>query len=381
MPFSPPTAADDRAWMQLALDQAQLGLGCTSPNPPVGALIIQHRSRLQDRPPTPNPSPPIRSDWQLIGASYHQRAGEPHAERRALADAYERGYSREELIGACIYVTLEPCSSWGRTPPCTDAIIQAQLGRVVYACSDPDKRHQGRAKQILEQEGIEVLEGVFKDYCERMLRPWFFAIEHGRPWVVAKVASSLDGALSRRETSWLSCKESLHFAHQLRAQSDAILVGGGTLRRDDPSLTIRLPEGELSDCKVQPWRVLVTTQEQADGSKKLFCDEHADRTLIYKDIADWEQELLIPLFRDHGVVTLMLECGGDLLTQWLAAGLIQEWVQIITPHLSGGPHRLLTGQDYLLREPRWREASWRPLGSDMLYRALVDNHDRGMGKI
>ncbi len=365
--------------MQLALEQAQLGLGCTSPNPPVGALIIQHRSRLQS--PCPTPAPPQHGEWQLIAASYHQRAGEPHAERRALADAYERGYTSEQLIGACIYVTLEPCSSWGRTPPCTDAIIQARLGRVVYACSDPDKRHRGRAKQILEQQGIEVVEGVFKADCERLLRPWFFALEQGRPWVVAKVAMSLDGRLSRRETPWLSCDESLHFAHQLRAQSDAILIGGGTLRRDDPSLTIRLPKGELSVCKQQPWRVLATRRADWDRGKKLFSDEHAARSLVFNDVDDWEQELLIPLYRDYGVVTLMLECGGGLLTEWLKAGLIQEWVQIITPHLAAGPHLLLTGQEYLPHEPQWHEASWVKLGSDMLFRAMIQKDDDAKEKI
>ncbi len=373
MIFPPPTQAQDEAWMEQALSLAMRGQGLTSPNPPVGALIIQHRDHLTSLPAIHHPAAPQLGEWQLIGASYHQRAGEAHAERRALLDARQRGYSEEHLCGACIYITLEPCSSWGRTPPCTDAIIEASLSRVVYACCDPDTRHQGRAKRILEQQGIEVVEGVFKAHCAPLLRPWFFAIQHKRPWVVAKVATSLDARLSRRDTPWLSGAQSLHYAHQLRAQSDAILIGGGTLRSDDPSLTIRLPEGELPEGKQQPWRVIVSREADIAAKhahKKIFSDEHAARTLVYTAVEDWE-ELLHSLYREHGVIQLMLECGASLLKEWLERGLIQQWVQIITPHLAAGPHELLAGEDYLALEPQWEESSWSPSGADMIYRALI----------
>ncbi len=355
------TPREDLNWMRLALAEAKKGLGLTSPNPPVGAVIIQHLGEGEN------------ASWRLIGASYHECAGEAHAERRALLDVTERGYEKQDLLGACIYITLEPCSSWGKTPPCTDAIIEAGITRVVYACADPDKRHQGRARRLLEQQGIEVVEGVLRHDSELLLRPWFYAIQMKRPWVIAKVATSLDGRLSREATPWLSGETALQYAHELRAQSDAILIGGETLRRDQPSLTIRKPFTTPHERKKQPWRILVTKRGLNDEEKlrqPLFCDEHEKRTRVYESIEDWEA-FLTELYEEYGIVQLMLESGGQLLTPLLEKGLIQEWVQILTPHLTGGPHDLIASKQYLAVEPALIEGNWLALGQDMVYRALI----------
>lgn len=351
--------AEDYQWMMLALEQAQRGLGLTSPNPPVGAVIVKtHADGSQE----------------MLAADYHPRAGELHAERRAIMQAREKGLS-EAMRGACIYITLEPCSSWGRTPPCTQAIIEAGISRVVYACVDPDLRHRGRADALLRAEGITVLSGVGEASCGALLRPWAYAVTHKRPWVVAKVATSLDARLSRQSTPWLSGPESLRYAHQLRAESDAILVGGGTVRNDNPSLTIRKPMRAVDASKQQPWRVVVTCDEaklraEAAGAH-LLTDAHAERTLIYESVRDWESDLLRPLFEERGVCQLMLECGGVMLQEWLRAGLVNEWVQIITPYIAGGPHHLIAGSDYLPQELRLEQQEVQNLGADLVLRGLI----------
>ncbi len=355
------TAAEDQHWMGVALDQARRGLGLTSPNPPVGAAIVQYLGDSE-------------KSWQLIGASYHECAGEAHAERRALHAAKDAGYDAEALIGACMYITLEPCSSWGRTPPCTEAILEAGITRVVYACADPDIRHQGRARRILEAQGVTVVEGVLRAHSERILLPWFYAMTHKKAWVVAKVATSLDGRLSRAKTPWLSGKEALSYAHQLRAESDAIMIGGETLRRDNPTLNIRTPIEPLHPRKKQPWRIVVTRRKLGDELKRgkvMFNDEHAARTLAYDGIEDWDA-LLRELYENYGIVQLMLECGGKLLKPLLEGGHIREWVQVITPHIVAGPHEMIEGRDYLELEPVLREGRWEKMGEDMIYRALID---------
>ncbi len=345
---------EDYFGMQLALEQARLGLGLTSPNPPVGAVIMAN----------------LDGKRQLLAASYHECAGEAHAERRAIAAAKAAGHGHL-LRGSCIYVTLEPCSSHGRTPPCTDAIITEGITRVVYACADPDCRHQGRARLILEAQGIEVLSGVLERECEALLRPWAFAQRMRRPWVVAKVATSLDARLSRQHTPWLSGKEALSYAHQLRAESDAILIGGETLRRDDPSLTIRQPMREVSPRKKCPWRIVVTRdREKLPAQSQLFCDEHRERTIVVEHVEDWPA-MLHSLYEDYGIVQLMLECGGKLLQELLNNNCVQEWVQVMTPYICGGPHELVSGQQYLNSECQLEQYSVEQLGRDMIIRGII----------
>ncbi len=343
--------------MLLALEQAKKGLGLTSPNPPVGAVIVQTH---------------LDGSQKMLAADYHPCAGELHAERRAIMQAREKGH-QEALKGACIYITLEPCSSWGKTPPCTDIIIESGITRVVYACVDPDLRHRGRADALLSAAGITVLSGVCETACGALLRPWAYAVTHKRPWVVAKVATSLDARLSRKDTPWLSGEESLRYAHQLRAESDAILVGGGTVRCDNPSLTIRKPLRPVDEAKVQPLRVVVTRDaEQLPKDAALFSDEHRERTLIFECVSDWENDFLNPLFTEHQVVQLMLECGGSLLQDLLKAGVVNEWVQIITPYIAGGPHALVAGDAYLEHEVHLVEQEVVSMGSDLVLRGVVE---------
>lgn len=319
---------EDTKWMQCALEQARMGLGLTSPNPPVGAVIVRNGT--------------------LLGQGFHEKAGEAHAERRAIADAHARG-NAGLLQGATLYVTLEPCSTVGRTPACTDAIIEAGLARVVYGSTDPDTRHQGRADALLRAAGIEVCPGVCKAACDRFLRSWIHAVMTGRPWVTAKVATTLDGRMTRRQSFWLSGVKTLQYAHQLRLESDAILIGGNTLRTDDPQLTIRTPLTPPSPRKEQPWRIVLTNNMLSLPPRaKLFSDEYHKRTLLWENVQDL-RKLLNELYTRYGIVNLMLECGGRLLRRFLEEGLVNEWMQSISPMVGAGPDYVVPG-DFLPQE-------------------------------
>lgn len=242
-----------------------------------------------------------------------------------------------------MYVTLEPCSTYGKTPPCTEGILEAGISRVVYGAVDPDERHRGRADALLRAAGVDVRAGVEKSACEHLLRPWAYAVTHKRPWVLAKVATTLDGRLTRRDTRWLSTPETLRYAHEYRLRSDAILIGGNTLRTDDPSLTIRTPLSDVPACKRQPWRIVMTREKNSlPPHAKLFSDEHAARTLVAEKISDLPA-YLETLYRDYGIVQLMLECGGTLLRRFLEEGLVNEWAQEMIPVLAGGGNESVPG--------------------------------------
>lgn len=335
--------------MQRALEQARHGLGLTSPNPPVGAVIVRNN--------------------QVLGEGFHEKPGEAHAERRAIADAYARG-NGHLLPGSTIYITLEPCSSVGRTGACTTAIIEEKIGRVVYGSTDPDMRHQGRADALLEAAGVSVCPGVLKDACDRFLRSWFHAVMTGRPWVTAKVATTLDGRMTRRQKFWLSGVDTLRYAHQLRLESDAILIGGNTLRTDDPALTIRTPLQTPSPRKKQPWRIVLTSNLLSlPPQARLFTDEYHKRTLVWEDVKDL-RVLLNELYTRYGIVNLMLECGGRLLRRFLEEGLVNEWMQSISPMIGAGPDYVVPG-DFLPDEFIFQREELIECGRDIIIRGIL----------
>jgi diaminohydroxyphosphoribosylaminopyrimidine deaminase/5-amino-6-(5-phosphoribosylamino)uracil reductase len=228
-----PSPSDTR-FMKRALELARLGAGRTLPNPRVGAVLVRGN--------------------RVIGEGYHHRAGGPHAEVNAVRDAKKRGHA---VAGATLYVTLEPCSTQGRTPPCTGLILREKIARVVFAATDPNPAHAGAATQLLRKAGVEVSSGLRADEAAALNRDFNWWIMHRRPWVVAKIALSLDGRIvtPAGDDRWLTSPEARAAAHELRWESDAILIGAETARQDDPRLTIRLP-GRRG--KIQPWRVVVT---------------------------------------------------------------------------------------------------------------------------
>ncbi len=307
---------DDRTWMRVALHEAGKGLGLTSPNPAVGAVIVK--------------------DDQILGRGWHRKAGEAHAEIHAIQDALSR-HSEEALKAATLYVTLEPCSTTGRTGACTDAIVAAGFHRVVIGCPDPNPAHAGAGIEILRDAGIEVVSGCREEEARHLIR--FFAkhITTGLPWVIAKTAITLDGrtALRSEDGPWISGPEALEDVQRLRRQIDAILVGGETVRRDDPRLTLR---GEYAADRPQPWRVVLTATRDLPEGAKLFTDEHKARTIVLRG-ASLERSLKV--LGDQGIASVMIESGGRLFAHGIANDLIDEVVIYLAPTLGGGDSRLL----------------------------------------
>jgi diaminohydroxyphosphoribosylaminopyrimidine deaminase/5-amino-6-(5-phosphoribosylamino)uracil reductase len=328
----------DEHWMKLALDEARKGVGKTAPNPPVGAVIVK--------------------DGVLLGKGWHHAAGQPHAEREALADA-----AGKDVRGATIYVTLEPCSTHGRTPPCTAGIIEAGISRVVYACVDRNPDHAGRADALLRKSGIEVLSGVRADEAGKILRPFFKVRETGLPWVIWKSAMSLDGRITRPpgEGQWLTGESARADVHKLRASVDAILTSGETVRRDKPALTIRVPE--LLAGRQQPWRVILT-----DFSETLPDDEPRDRTLI-RPRADLEGTLR-GLAKEQGVLSVMVEAGGVFSAALFEARLVDEIVVYYAPMLCGGPSPGLGGVG-LKESLQLEEIEFQQFGNDVRLRGII----------
>ena len=338
----------DEHWMSLALEEARKGIGRTAPNPPVGAVLVK--------------------DGCLIGRGWHQRAGMPHAEREAIADALKH-HGPDAVRGATVYVTLEPCSTQGRTPACTSGLIEAGVARVVYACADPNPAHAGRADAVLAAAGIDVLAGLCEDDARRILRPFEKVIKTGLPWVIWKSAMSLDGRLTRPpgEGQWLTGEASRNDVQKLRSQVDAILTSGETVRRDRPALTIRVPE--LLEGRDQPWRVVFTEKpESLPQDAPLFSDEWRERTLI-RSGADLESALR-GLVREQGILCAMVEAGGHFSAALFEAGLIDEVVIYSAPILCGGPVSALAGKGFP-HSLRLHEIGFERFGDDVRMSGVI----------
>lgn len=315
--------AEDEKWMRLALEEARNGLGLTSPNPAVGAVLVK--------------------DGRLLGRGWHHRAGQPHAEVEALRNAEQQGHAGE-VRGATAYVTLEPCSTHGRTGACTTALQTAGVGRVVYGATDPNQAHAGAADGILSRSGIAVQAGVLRKECEELIRPFAKWITTGLPYVVAKAGQSLDGRLTRPpgESPWITSEAARAHAMRLRVRCDAILIGAETLRRDNPRLTLRgdaVPAG-----KIQPWRVVVTRSGHLPPDALLFTDEHRERTLVLE--GDRSFPALLRDLAARQITSVLLESGGNLMGQAFAAGMVDEVCWYLAPRICGGGTPSVGGVDF-----------------------------------
>jgi len=354
-------AAEDQRWMGEALDEARLGLGLTTPNPPVGAVVV--------------------AGGECLGRGHHRRAGGPHAEVAALADARRRlGDERaaERLRGATIYVTLEPCSTHGRTPPCTDAIMAAGLGRVVHASADPTPANAGRARSVLEPHGIEVSGGVLQAEGNRLLAPWLKWVREGLPWVIAKAGLSLDGRLTRPpgESQWITSEAARADAMGLRVRADAILVGAETVRRDNPALTLR--GDPVPPDKVQPWRAVWTRSRELPPGARLFTDEHRGRTRVISENS-WNR--VLGVLAQMGVTTVLVEGGGRVLGDAFGARGVDEVCFYLAPRICGGGVPAVGGLEFAAgaMSCRLEQVQWTPLGDNMRVSGLPRWAEDGAG--
>jgi len=331
----------DRRYLRRAIELARLGSGLTLPNPRVGAVLVRR--------------------GKIIGEGYHQRAGAPHAEVQAVTDAKKRGHS---AAGATLYVTLEPCSTHGRTPPCTDLILREKIARVVFAATDPNPAHAGAALRLLRSAGVAVSSGLLAAETAALNHDFNWWITRRRPWVVAKIALSLDGRIVAPpcDDRWLTSPAARITAHELRWESDAILIGAETARKDNPQLTIRLP-GRHG--KVQPWRVVATRSGQLPKNLHLFSDRHRDRTLVFQNQSLPE---ILATLGELQIAHLLIEGGGKILTEAFRKSLVNEVAFFIAPSVMGTLPRVL---GKLPAPIRLREVSYTPVGPDILCRALV----------
>lgn len=306
---------NDSEYMRRALHLAKFGVGVTSPNPPVGAVIVK--------------------DGEELGVGWHRSAGQPHAEVEALKDAAGR-HGMDAARGATVYLTLEPCCTQGRTGPCTTALVQAGVKRVVIGASDPNPAHEGRAAWILSEGGIEVVEGIEEAGCKELIRGFAKVQRTGLPWVIIKSGLSLDGRITRTrsEGQWLSGPGSRAEVQELRGEVDAILSSGETVRADNPRFTVR--GDHAKEDQTQPWRVILTSSEMGlPREAEIFTDAFADRTLVYE--GQRIECILRELVSDHGVVSLLVEAGGRLVGRLLDEGWADEVVFYLVPLLTGGP--------------------------------------------
>jgi diaminohydroxyphosphoribosylaminopyrimidine deaminase/5-amino-6-(5-phosphoribosylamino)uracil reductase len=339
---------EDARWMRRAIEEAGKGIGRTSPNPPVGAVVVK--------------------EGEEIGCGWHRGAGLPHAEREAMA-AVRQSHGGDALRGSTVYVTLEPCSTQGRTPPCTDGLIEAGVARVVYAVEDPNPAHSGRADRLLAAAGIEVVHGVLADEAAPMLRPFSKVQRCGLPWIILKTAMSLDGRITRPpgEGMWLTGPEARAEVQRLRAEVDAVVTSGETVRQDRPRLDLRDPG--LATGRAQPWRVVLTDRpESLPMDAPLFVDSHRERTLVEKRAE--VEDVLRRLVRERGVSAVLVECGGRLAADLLDRGLVDEWVAFLAPLMGGGPLPAVAGAGFP-EGLRLEKPEFHRFGDDVMLRATV----------
>src|SRR5207247_8982685 len=300
-------------FMRAALAEAKKGLGRTSPNPAVGAVLV-----IGDR---------------IVGRGHHREAGRAHAEVECL-----RNFDAPVPRHATLYVTLEPCSTEGRTGPCTNVIIRAGTKSVVVGARDVNPHHSGRGIIQLRKAGIKVQEGVLADECTQLNETFNKWILTGLPFVIAKCGMSLDGRLTRPdgEPRRITGRDARHDAHRLRARVDAVLVGAETVRADNPRLTIRGVRGAR-----QPWRVVLTRSARMPRRAHLFSDRFAGRTLIYR------RKPLAAVLKDlgkRGITSVLIEGGGEVLGQALDSRLIDKLQIYLGPIVTGGPGIAFSGQ-------------------------------------
>lgn len=322
--MSPTGSARDGHWMQRALALASAALGNTAPNPAVGAVVVR--------------------DGQVLGEGWTRPAGSDHAEVVALKDARAHG---TDPRGATMYVTLEPCCHWGRTPPCTDAILDAGISRVVVGVLDPFPAMRGRSIALLRERGVEVVLGVEAEACARRILGFARAVGFGLPEVTAKAAISADGriATASGESQWISGPMARQDGHRLRARHDAILVGVGTVLADDPRLTTRLPPGELHGRPdaADPVPVVLDTSLRTPADARLLrssrravliCAEDAPERELEADVvrvprgADGrvDPEAALRAVAARGLHRVLVEGGGLVHRSLLDRGLVDTLV-------------------------------------------------------
>lgn len=371
-------------FMQHALELASRGIGCTSPNPLVGCVVVR--------------------DGQIIGEGWHAVYGHAHAEVNALRDAA----GKNTVVGATLYVTLEPCNHHGLTPPCTQAILDSGISRVVYALADPNPKAAGGAR-YLQENGIEVIQGVLEDQARFQNRFFLSHVKRRRPYVVAKSATSLDGRIATHtgDSQWITGPESRTRAHELRQAVDAIIVGADTVIADNPALSTRLPESVCNSDNIRHPRPVImdSTGRVPLDTQLLSGDSVHTRTLIAASEhmnPEHRQQLeargfevlnlesnpngigvdptaLLESLGQRGIQSVLLEGGASVHGSFRDAGLIDEVWAFIAPMLIGGSKApasyAAAGSKTLSDATRLYDVRVETLGNDVLVKGLVTRNE------
>ena len=324
---------DDEKWMKRALRLAEAGRGRTSPNPVVGAVLVKR--------------------GEVVGEGYHAKIGEAHAEIVALRRAGEKAR------GAVLYLNLEPCTHYGKTPPCVPQVIKAGLKRAVIGMEDPNPLVNGKGIELLRKSGLDVKLGVLGKECQRLNEAFCKYIVKREPFVVLKVAATLDGKIATRngDSKWISGEAARRFVHRLRDQVDGVLVGIGTVLKDDPLLTARMKEGR------EPYRIVLDSRLKIPEEAKVF--EHSPSEVILATtgaapqgkierlekkgvrvlIADSKKgrvdlKSCLSKLGEIGMMNLLVEGGSQVNGSFLDEGLIDKFLLFLSPKLIGDPQAL-----------------------------------------
>ena len=323
---------NNEVYMNQVIDLALKGKGKASPNPIVGAIIVR--------------------DSVVVGRGYHKRAGDPHAEINTLRDA------GESAKGGTLYVNLEPCCHYGKTPPCTSAIIKSGIERVVVGMRDPNILVSGKGIEELRGAGIHIEVGVLEERCREINEIYAKYITIKRPFVIMKVASSLDGKIATHtgESRWITSKSSREVVHRIRGEVDAIMVGLGTVIKDDPQLTVRLGENGIKD----PKRIILDSLLKISlKAKVLTMDSRSDSIIVTTEKGDPERikklegmgvkvlivdkkdqridlDKLMTRLGEMEVASLLIEGGSEVYASALEAGIVDKVILFLAPKIIGG---------------------------------------------
>jgi diaminohydroxyphosphoribosylaminopyrimidine deaminase / 5-amino-6-(5-phosphoribosylamino)uracil reductase len=365
-------SSEDLLWMQQALELAKLGLGHVEPNPLVGCVLVR--------------------DEKLIAGGYHAQFGGQHAERAAIAAARNAGKAAS-LVGCTAYVTLEPCCHHGKTPPCTDLLLEVGVKRVVTAMLDPYPAVSGQGVLQLQAAGVQVDVGLERERAQSLNAAYLKRLRTGRPWVIAKWAMSLDGriATASGHSQWISSETSRETVHQLRSRVDAIIVGRGTAEKDDPLLTARLA-GNAQPARTA-LRVVIDSKLSLSPTSQLAQTAKPYATLIWtgpcassqnaetlqklgvrvercgaQDNAERLDQLLQFLVREYAATNVLVEGGGQLLGSLFDLRQIDQCEVFIAPKLIGGNGAISPiaglGVSHVPDGPTCYDVSWQPSGID-----------------
>ncbi len=366
------TSAIDRKWMTRAIELAKKGMGSVSPNPMVGCVIVSQ-------------------EGELIGEGYHEKYGKAHAEVNAINSVED-----EKLLeGASVYVTLEPCSFHGKTPPCAQMLAKLPIKRVIIGVKDPNNKVNGKGILQLASAGIQVKSGIMKKETEKLIEFFSHHQTYGRPFITLKIAQTADGfiAAADGDSQWITGKESRKQVHKWRREYDAVLVGRSTAFVDNPSLTVRHVSGR------QPRRVVIDGPYELPRNLNLFSDKHEDKTIIIthnKDKAATDADpmlkvmqhnyfrgevLVVPKHEGHtdlrlafkklgelGITSVLVEGGRALSSTLIKEGLVDKLELFIAPKMLGAGTRSVIdiGINKMSEIAELKDITWTQIGDDIL---------------